>query len=94
MKIENQTYSLGEVAESHLFISKRELICWLRRYNIINGMKASPEFILQGYFVQHKKIISRENFKKEVDILLITSKGIKFLEKLRSVLKMSILNFV
>lgn len=94
MKEAGAVYSIQEVADSHLFISKRELITWLRRYNLIQGMKASHEFILMGYFVQHKKMVINNNFKAEVDILLITSKGISFLKKLRKILKVSIYSWV
>jgi len=43
------SYSLQEAADQ-LKTSKRELIAWLRRYNLIKGMKAAPEFVLMGYF--------------------------------------------
>ncbi len=57
---DNSSYSLQQVTEQ-LNISKSNLLVLLRRYNIVSGMKAAPEFILQGYFIQHSKRIVNAN---------------------------------
>lgn len=90
---DNSIYSLQEVAEQ-LNISKRNLIVLLRRYNIISGMKAAPEFILQGYFVQHSKVVVNGNFKKEVDILLVPKKGIKWIKDVLAVFENKMSNWI
>jgi len=85
------SYSLQEAADQ-LKTSKRELIAWLRRYNLIKGMKAAPEFVLMGYFTQHKFQIKKLN--KEVDLVHITSKGVSFLKKLRKILEIDINSWI
>lgn len=93
MKKTEINYSLQEVAEQ-LNISKRNLILLLRRYNIITGLKAAPEFILQGYFVQQSKAIKKVNFKKEVDILLVPTSGIKWLKKVIAIFENKMSNWI
>lgn len=88
---DNVSYSLQEVA-NQLQISKREFIAWLRRYNLIKGMKAAPEFVLMGYFTQHKYQIKKLN--KEVDLVHITSRGVNFLKKLRKILQIDINSWI
>lgn len=88
---DNVSYSLQEVADQ-LQMSKREFIAWLRRYNIINGMQAAPEFILMGYFTQHKIQLRQTN--KEVDYIIVTSKGLSFLKKLRQTLQVKISSWI
>ncbi len=85
------SYSLQDVADQ-LKTSKRELIAWLRRYNLIKGMKAAPEFVLMGYFTQHK--LQLKHINKEVDIIHITSKGVSFLKKLRKILQIDINSWI
>ena len=86
-------YSLQEVAEQ-LNISKRNLIILLRRYNIIAEMRAAPEFILQGYFIQHSKLIVNGNFKKEVDFILVSGRGVLWLKKVIAIFGNKMSNWI
>ncbi len=93
MKKTEIIYSLQEVADQ-LNISKRNLIILLRRYNIIAEMRAAPEFILQGYFIQHSKLIVNGNFRKEVDFILVSERGAKWLKRIISIFENKMSNWI
>lgn len=84
------SHSLQEVADK-LQMSRREFISWLRRYNLIKGMKAATEFILTGYFIQRKILVRKINH--EVDYIEVTQKGLNFIMKLRKVLDINIVKW-
>jgi hypothetical protein len=90
---DNSSYSLQEVAEK-LNISRSNLLILLRRYNIVSGMKAAPEFILQGYFIQHSKLVENGNFKKKADIIIVSGAGLKWLKAVMAVFENKMKNWI
>jgi hypothetical protein len=90
---DNSSYSLQEVAEK-LNISRSNLLVLLRRNNIVSGMKAAPEFILQGYFIQHSKFVKNGNFKKKADIIIVSGAGLKWLKAVMAVFENKMKNWI
>ncbi|MCU0323895.1 MAG: phage antirepressor KilAC domain-containing protein [Spirosomaceae bacterium] len=82
-------YTVKQAAEL-LNLQQKQLFGFLRRYNFISGTTASLEFVLAGYFEQHTKDIYVGHGYIRRDQVLITEKGIKWLEK---VIKLLTINY-
>lgn len=85
----NTNYSIKEAAEM-FGLTRKELFNFLRRYNLLNGTVAALEFVLSGYFIQIRKEIKNKGYNKNVDVVLITDKGVKWLQKVLRLFKPNI----
>lgn len=82
-------YTVKQAAE-RLSMQQKQLFGFLRRYNFISGTTAAIEFVLAGYFEQHTNDIYVGHRYIRRDQVLITEKGIKWLER---VIKLLTINY-
>lgn len=88
-----QNFTMQEAA-NELMMSRNQLFKLLKRYGVIADKKPRHEFVLMGYMEVESKMIVNGRFSKNVPVIYITSKGLKWLSKFLKLMEVKISGWV